>query len=54
MGFSWQKSWNGLPFSIAGDFPNPGIKSMSPGLEGRVFTTEPPEHPGNYLNLQKI
>ena len=30
MGFSRQKYWSGLPFSLLGDLPNPGIEPMSP------------------------
>ena len=29
MGFSRQEYWNGLPFSSAGDLPDPGIKPVS-------------------------
>ena len=42
MGFSRQEYWSGLPFPPPGDFPNPGIESvslMSPALAGRFFTT---------------
>ena len=39
MGFSRQEYWSGLPFLTPGDLPNPGIKSRSPGLAGRFFTT---------------
>ena len=42
MGFSRQESWSGLPFPFLGDLPNSGLKSMSPVLAGRFFTTEPP------------
>ena len=30
MGFSRQEYWDGLPCSPPGDFPNPGIESISP------------------------
>ena len=30
MGFSRQEYWSVLPFSPPGDYPNPGIESMSP------------------------
>ena len=43
MGFSRQKYWSGLPFSLLGDLPNPGIEPMSSTLAGGFFTTEPPE-----------
>ena len=42
MEFSRQEYWSGLLFSIPGDLPNPGIKTMSfkyPTLVGRFFTT---------------
>ena len=42
MGFPRQEYWSGLPFPSPGDLPDPGIKSMSPVLEGGCFTTEPP------------
>ena len=42
MGFSRQEYWNGLPFPLVGDLPNPEIKPASPSLSGRFFTTEPP------------
>ena len=43
LGFSRQEHWSGLPFPSPGDFPNPGIKLMSPALAGGFFTTEPPD-----------
>ena len=36
---SRQEYWSELPFPTPGDLPNPGIKCMSPALEGRFFTT---------------
>ena len=42
MGFSRQEHWSGLPFSLLGDLPYPGIKPMSlisPALEGGFFAT---------------
>ena len=46
MGFSRQEYWSELPFPPSGDLPDPGIKSGSPALAGRFFTTEPPrKHP---------
>ena len=45
MGFSRQEYQSGLPYSPPGDLPDPGIESISPvspALEGRFFTTEPP------------
>ena len=43
MEFPRQEYWSGLPFPSPGDFPDSGIKPMSPGLAGRLFTTEPPD-----------
>ena len=45
MGFSRQKYWSGLPFSLLGDLPNPEIEPMSPvspALTGGFITTEKP------------
>ena len=42
MGFLRQQYWNGLPFPLVGDLPEPRIKPGSPALAGRFFTTEPP------------
>ena len=42
MGVSMQEYWNGLPFPIPGDLPNPGIELTSlefPALADRFFTT---------------
>ena len=32
-GFSRQEYWNGLPFPLPGDLPDPGIETMSPALQ---------------------
>ena len=45
MGFPKQEHWNGLPFPLPGDLPDPGIEFMSPALAGRFFATEPPGKP---------
>ena len=45
MEFSRQEYWSGLPFPPPGYLPNPGIKSVSPELAGRFFTTELPGKP---------
>ena len=37
-GFFKQDYWSGLPFPPPGDFPNSGIKPMSPILAGRFLT----------------
>ena len=33
MGFFRQAYWSGLPFSSAGDLPDPGIEPRSPALQ---------------------
>ena len=41
-GFSMQENWSGLPFPPPGNFPDPGIKSISSvssPLAGGFFTT---------------
>ena len=46
MGFPRQEYWSELPVPSPGDLPNPGIKTaspVSPALEGKFFTTVPPE-----------
>ena len=45
MEFSRQKYWAGLPFPTPGDLPDPGIRSESPTVAGRFFTTAGPEKP---------
>ena len=45
MEFSRQEYWGGLPFPAPGNLPDPGIKSASPALAGRFFTTEAPGKP---------
>ena len=42
MEFSMQEYWSGLPFSLAGDIPDPRIKPVSPALAGGFFTTDSP------------
>ena len=37
MEFSMQEYWSGLPFSLAGDIPDPRIKPVSPALAGGFF-----------------
>ena len=34
-----------LLFPSSGHLPDPGIKPVSPAMEGRFFTSEPPEKP---------
>ena len=35
MGLSRQESWSGLPHTLPGDLPDPGIKSSSPVAPAR-------------------
>ena len=42
MGFFRQKYWNGLPFPIPGDLPDPGIKPESSVLQADSLPSEPP------------
>ena len=49
--FSRQEYWSRLSFPSPGDLPNPGIKSSSPALAGRFYTTEPSESPILYIIL---
>ena len=34
VGFPRREYWSGLPFPSPGDLPNPGIKPVSPALQG--------------------
>ena len=43
MGFSRQEYWNGLPCPPPGDFPNPGIKLLSPTLQAGSLLSKPPK-----------
>ena len=45
MGFSLQKYWSGLLFSLPGDLLDTGIEPESPALADRFFTTETPGKP---------
>ena len=45
IGFPREEHWSGLPFSLPGDLPKPGIKPASPALAGGFFTTESPGKP---------
>ena len=46
MGFPRQESWSGLPFSSLGNFPNSGIKSLSPALQVDALPPSHKEAPG--------
>ena len=39
MGFCRQEYWSGLPFSSAGDLPDPGIEPRSPTLQADALTS---------------
>ena len=41
LGFPRQENWSGLPFPSPGDFPNPGIKPVSPTLQAGSLQSEP-------------
>ena len=41
MRFPRQEYWSGLPFPSPGDFPNPGIKPVSPALQADSLPSEP-------------
>ena len=45
MGFSQQECQSELPFPFPGSVPDSGIKSTSPALAGKFFTTEQPGKP---------
>ena len=49
MGFPRQQYWSGLPSLSPADFPNPGIRLMSPVLAGGFFTAEPPGKPAHHV-----
>ena len=44
-GFSRQESWSGLPCSLPGDLPDPGIEPRSPTLPVDSLPSEPPGKP---------
>ena len=50
-GFSRQEYWSGLPFPSAGVLPYPGVKPISPVLEGGFFTTVLPGKPQDKFYL---
>ena len=45
LGFSKQGYWSGLPCCPPGGLPNPGIKPVSPALQGDSLPSEPPGKP---------
>ena len=44
MGFFRQEFWSVLPFPPAGNLPNPGIKTLSPGLPVLLVHSYPLSH----------
>ena len=42
VGFSKQEYWSGLPFSSAGDLPNPRMEPGSPALQADALPSESP------------
>ena len=44
-GFSRQEYWHGLPWPSPGDFPNPGIKPVSPVLQADSLPLSPQGSP---------
>ena len=56
IGFSRQKYWTGLPCSLPGDLPDPGIKPVPficPAVAGVFFTTSTPGKPCLIINTLK-
>ena len=56
-GFSSQEYRSGLPFSLPGDLPDPGVdpkSPASPAWPGRFFTTEPSEKPSRKSNASQM
>ena len=51
VGFPRQGCWNGLPVPTSGDLSDLGIKSRSPALAGRFFTTAPLTKPVLFCTL---
>ena len=54
MGFPRQEYWNELTFPSPRALSNSGIHSAFPALIGRVFTTEPPGNPSQYIKVYQI
>ena len=57
MGFPRQEYWSGLPFSIPGDLPDPGIEAaspVSPALATGFFTTAPPGMPTHMFKAKYL
>ena len=41
-GISRQEYWSGLPFSLPGDLPKPGMEPRSPASQADSLPSEPP------------
>ena len=54
MGLLRQEYWSGLPFPSSEDLPDLVIRSASPALAGRFFTTEPPGKPLSILKITHL
>ena len=50
MEFSRQEYWSGLPFSSAGDLPDPGIELQSLAWQAEFLLSEPPGNPVGCIN----
>ena len=53
MGFPRQEHWSGLPFPSPGDFPNPGIKPVSPALQVDSLPLSHHRHDSGILAIKK-
>ena len=53
-GFTQERILEWVAIPSPGDLPNPGFKSVSPALAGRLFTTEPTGKICTYLWLLKV
>ena len=53
MEFSMQKYWSGFPFPSPGDFPNPGIKPVSPALQVDSLLLNHHRHDSGILAIKK-
>ena len=54
MGFPRQAYWSGWQFPPLGDYPNPGIEPLSPGLQADSLLTEPPGNPLRFSCLSPL
>ena len=53
MGYSRQEYWNGLPFPLPGNLPDPGTEPGSPALQADPLLTELPEKPNKEQQQQQ-